>query len=204
MANLLYQSYRRYYAFIEPVAADPLVRGYFSLVASLFLIAFLAIFALSPTINTILGLRKKISDQTRVIAALDAKTASLVAAQQNYSALEEVIPLLNTALPEKPQPQGIIAGVLSTATSAGVTVTGLQFQELSLTADLTTASKEKKTTLPAAGFSLTAAGSPSQIRTFLGGLENLLRYIRVETISFTETAADVVGVGYYYLGSNEK
>lgn len=204
MANLLYQSYRRYYAFIEPVAADPLVRGYFSLVASLLLIAFLAIFALSPTINTILGLRKKISDQTRIIAALDTKTADLVAAQQNYSALEEVIPLMAEALPEKPQPQGVIAGVLATATAAGATVTSLQFQDLPLTIDLAAASKDKKASLSTADFSLAVAGSPSQIRTFLGGLENLLRYIRVETVSFTQSAADVTGAGYYYLQDNEK
>ncbi len=36
----LTKRYSRYYIYIEPIVSDPLIRGYFSLVASILLIAF--------------------------------------------------------------------------------------------------------------------------------------------------------------------
>ncbi|MBI3559141.1 hypothetical protein HY085_01980, partial [Candidatus Gottesmanbacteria bacterium] len=125
-------SYQKYFAFIQPVVNDPLARIYFSLALSFFLVAFLVFFALSPTVNTILGLRKKIADQEGVVAALDAKINALVAAGENYNRQTAQLVLLNQALPDKPYPEGLIANVLGTATASGVTVSSLQFRPVNL------------------------------------------------------------------------
>lgn len=161
--------YQKYFAFIQPVVNDPLLRVYFSLALSLFLITFLVIFALSPTVNTVLGLRKKIMDEEVIIAALDAKINALVAAGENYNQQATPLALLNQALPDKPYPDGLIANVLGTATVSGVTVSSLQFKPVALTGDDNTD----------VNFSLSVAGSQIQLRDFLVKLENSLRYIRL-------------------------
>jgi Tfp pilus assembly protein PilO len=107
--------YQRYYTYLEPVIADPLVRGYFSLVASFLLVAFFLFFALSPTINTILALQKKITEQKKIIASLETKISNLTAAQENYRQVESLIPLLLIALPDNPSPQTVVGSVTSSA-----------------------------------------------------------------------------------------
>src|SRR5574340_639843 len=121
--DLLARRYSRYYIYLEPVVSDPLIRGYFSFVASLFLIAFLLVFALSPTVNTMLALQKKIGEQRRILAALEQKIGALVTAQQNYSQIESNLPVLLRALPKSPDPQVIAEGVTQLASASGVTVT---------------------------------------------------------------------------------
>ena len=161
--------YQKYFAFIQPVVNDPLMRVYFSLALSLFLVTFLVIFALSPTINTVLGLRRKITDEEKITTTLDAKINALVAAGENYNQQAAQLALLGQALPDKPYPEGIIANVLGTATASGVTVSSLQFKPVALTGDDNAD----------VGFSLSVAGSQTQLHDFLAKTENLLRYIRL-------------------------
>lgn len=161
--------YQKYFAFIQPVVNDPLMRVYFSLALSLLLVTFLVIFALSPTVNTVLGLQKKIADQEKIVLALDAKINALVAAGENYNQQTAQLAFLNEALPNKPYPEGLIANVLGTASVSGVAVSSLQFKPVALTGDDNAE----------VNFSLSVTGSQTQLRDFLVKLENLLRYIRL-------------------------
>lgn len=165
--------YQKYFAFIQPVVNDPLTRVYFSLALSLFLIAFLVFFALSPTVNTVLGLRKKIADQERIVAALDAKIMALVTAGENYNQLTPQLVLLDLALPENPHPQGLIDNVLRAATASAVTISSLQFKPVNLSGEGTNLE---------VGFSFSAKGEKTRLHDFLIKLENLLRYIRLEKL----------------------
>ncbi|MCL4397858.1 hypothetical protein M1403_02395 [Patescibacteria group bacterium] len=203
--------YRRYFAYIQPVLTDPVVRSYFALIASLILITFLILFALSPTINIILGLRKKIDDQNRILKALNDKVNALVLAEDVYQRISPQLPLLETALPTEPQPQDLIFDLHKTATAAGVTLSGLQFEDIPLSTEAakTAGKTEKKAVtvanLPTVNFSLAVNGTELQTRDFLGRLENQLRYIRLSSLSFSwiESQAgglsiNVSGQGYYY------
>ena len=191
------QRYQRYYAYLSPITSDPIIRGYFSLVASILLIAFFLVFALSPTFNTIVALQKKISDQKAIISALDAKIAALITAQDTFSKIENKVPLVYLALPDKPTPQGIAADVLSSASSLGLTVLSLQFQAIPL-------SKNTETKiiisngLPTVSFSTSVIGSQEKIRNFIGDLEKRLRYLRLKNFTVNLGSADITGLGYYY------
>ncbi|MBI4099870.1 type 4a pilus biogenesis protein PilO [Candidatus Microgenomates bacterium] len=195
--DLLARRYSRYYIYLEPVVSDPLIRGYFSFVASLFLIAFLLIFALSPTINTMLTLQKKIGQQKEILAALDQKRQALIVAQQNYAQIENSLPLLLTALPTNPAPQTILSGVASVASASGVVVSGLHFADIPLSADQFS---DQRTSVD---FTFVISGLPDQTRDFLKKLENLPRQIRVVTVSIgraTGQSGDLVNVmanGFY-------
>lgn len=196
MAINLYQQYRRYSAYTQPIFADPVLRSYFSLIASLLLIAFLVIFALSPTVNIILGLRKKIDDQNRTLKALDAKVTALVSAQDTYARLESQLPLLDRAMPFEPVAQDVVVDLHKTASVAGVSVSGLQFGPVYLSP------RPNDSTIV---FSTAAVSSETKIRFFLGDLEDQLRYIRLKNLSLGWNAkqpgtisANISGTAFYY------
>ena len=188
--------YQRYYTYIEPIVTDPIIRGYFSLAASLLLIAFLLVFALSPTINTIVTLRRKISDQQTIIKNLETKTRNLITAQENYNQAKVLIPALFIALPEDPTPQTIISGIISSASSSAVILGGLQFKNINLDKNLPG--------LVTVELSVSMQGSPSQVRSFLGKMENTIRYVRITNLGVNnpvdsqKISADIKGVGYFY------
>lgn len=184
--------YRRYYMSISPIMADPLVRGTFSLVASLIFVTLLIFLALSPTVNTILSLHQKVSEQDKLQKDMDTKIQSLIDAQQKYSIVEKDIPLLAQALPPTALPQVVIKGLLDSANEANVKLTNLQIKGVPLNN-----SSDKKGLLTV-GFSATLVGSQSQLFSFLSALETRLRYIRIMNVVTQGTTTDMDGVGYFY------
>lgn len=197
--------YSRYYVYIEPVTSDPLIRGYFSLVASIILIAFFLIFALSPTINTILELQKKIIEQKKVLEILTKKVADISAAHQNYSEIENLLPVLYDALPERPTAQTIISGLTKSASSSGIALAGIQFHDFPLSSDLIASAVPKNKAsigLPTVDFTLTTTGNLDGIINFLSKIENLPRQIKLTTIGIAKlpgrvSAVSITAIGYY-------
>lgn len=192
--------YSRYYIYLEPVVKDPLIRGYFSFVASIILVAFFMIFALSPTVNTILTLQKKIAEQKKLITNMDEKIANLVTAQENYSQIQSSLTSVLLALPLNPSPQAIISGVNEFASGSGATVSDLQFQDIPLSKDTIKAAQQQildSTGLPTVNFSLTVSGPMDKVRTYLGDLENLSRLIHLKSLSVNSQQVSVTGLGYY-------
>ena len=130
--NLPSRRYKKYYTYIDPIVADPVIRGYFTLVASLLLTAFFIFFALSPTFSTIVGLLRKIEDQKRIITRLDSKINNLILAQEVYSQIEAELPLLHTALPTRPLPESVLLDVLRVASQSAVKINAFQIGDIYL------------------------------------------------------------------------
>lgn len=194
--------YRQYYMYIEPVISDPVVRGYFSFVATLLLVSFLIIFALSPTMNVILGLRKQISDQKQTINALDTKVALLVQAQESYNKIQAYLPLLDQALPENPAPQTVITDVHKVASSAGVILTAFQIQSAPVSKDLPLT--DNPVGVPVLKMTFSVTGSIQQVRQFFALIEQQVRYIRIDRFTLIPNkensgfSADAIGVAYFF------
>lgn len=186
--------YSRYYIYLEPVVADPLIRSYFSFVASLLLVAFFLVFALSPTINTILTLQKKIGEERKIDAALTQKIINLTLAQDSFSQATPGFLKLLAAIPTDPSPQTIASGVVKSASDSGLTVSGLQFADVAIGDP-----PHELTTLK---FSFTVTGPREQVRQFLGKVENLPRQVRIETLAVafgnkSDVSVAVSAIGYY-------
>lgn len=187
--------YRRYYTYIEPVLADPVIKGYFTLVASMLLIAFFIIFALSPTFSTILGLTRKIEDQKRLIKALDTKISNLIIAQENYTQVEPLLPILMTAVPQTSSPQTVFAPSLAAATASAVLLANMQFAPVDLKNDPPPKSLDPNAFVPpeqarfldapVVSFRIEASAPRSQLRDFVGKLERLPRMIRLSTLTIS-------------------
>ena len=85
ISSEFFKRFSRYYTYVEPVIRDPIVKGYFTIIASLFLISFFMFFALSPTATTIVGLFRRVEDQKQTLAAMDKKISDSIVAQNNYA-----------------------------------------------------------------------------------------------------------------------
>lgn len=195
--------YRRYYTYIEPVVVDPVIRGYFTLIASMLLTAFFILFALSPTFSTIVGLYRKISDQKKLITTMDTKISNLIVAQENYTDFEPYLPLLNTSFPSKPAPESVITGALKDASASGVSVNAFQISQAYLSGskpplladdqqntisdiDVAKTSRSELITslkIPVVEFSITISGSEPNIRAFIGRMQNLPRIISLSQVT---------------------
>lgn len=212
--------YNKYYTYIEPIIGDPVIRGYFTLVASLLLTAFFILFALSPTFSTIVGLVRKIDDQKKVLAAMDTKISNLILAQENYAQIESDLPLLEAALPVKPVPETILLGVLDSASGSAVAITSFQIGDVYLSgvnpaqkapgdpsANVVKQTLISSAGLPTVSFIVSAKGTKENIRQFVGKLESMPRLITLSVISIGRESnsdndsnsylADIVGSAFY-------
>ncbi len=186
-----YKRFRRYYTYIEPVISDPVVRSYFSIIASLILIALFLIFALSPTLTTILGLVKKIDDQKKTISAMDQKINDLITAQDSYNSFQPHLPALVTALPDTAVPETALDSIYLAASASAVVISTLQFGDIpvSSTAALRNLSNDagkslKLDKVKVIDFSMVVTGAPEKVETFLTRLEKMRRIIKIINLSF--------------------
>lgn len=190
----IYQRYHQYYRYIQPILADPVVRSYFGLIASAILITILIFSALSPTINVIIGLRKKIADQRVDLEALSTKIDNLIIAQQTLSEIENYLPLLEQIIPLSPRPEEVIERVKKSASDSGVVVSELQFQTIPL-GDFPSGTQT-------VNFAFSVGGEERAVRQFLGKLENQRRYLQVKSLTLTDikkgVKARVEAEAYYF------
>ncbi len=195
-----YKRYKRYYTYLEPIVSDPLIRSYFTIVASLLLVTFFIIFALSPTVNTILGLLRKIEDQQRVIVALDEKINNLIIAQENFAQVEPQLGLLDSALPSKPTPEIMLLSLLNTNSRTGVGMVSLEFDQISLSSEsglLKKQSVEDITSYSKLGikeikFVTGLTGDEERVRQWVRQLENSPRLFKVDSFSFSRSQSDPI------------
>lgn len=203
-----FRQFRRYYTYIEPVISDPIVRSYFSVVASLILTSLFVFFALSPTLTTILGLVRKIDDQKQTIGAMDKKIDDLITAQDSYSTFQPRLSALSEALPEIAVPESTINSIYKAASASGVAISGLQFGEISISTSSAVSTKDNagaivNNNVQSLEFSLVVTGTQEKIEDYLTKIEQMPRMIKITSLSFGSKKGIVtVSAKSYYLPKN--
>lgn len=77
--------------------------NYTPAVLSFLVISLFGWYALRPTLQTIIFLRREIADFSKVNQQMEQKIEALIQAQSVYGAVEEQLPLLTEALPDDPE-----------------------------------------------------------------------------------------------------
>lgn len=193
-----YKILGRYYRYIEPVVRDPLIRGYFEIVATILLVAFFVMFAIRPTLKTIAGLLRTIDDLKQVEQALDAKINSLVQAQANYSRIKPKLPLLDKALPPKPEVDNLVIDLERRMQENQVEIAGLSVEGTGLTPDAWKLNPNfvEKSKVPL-GFSLTTKSGFPKAELLLSSLANDDRLMSIQRVSFSSSGeSKELSIGY--------
>ena len=188
--------YEKYYKDILPYLKKQKNQEYFMVILTLGATIFFALFAINPTISTIVKLRKEIQDSKFVEAALTQKINNLSSLSTEFSQIQSDIPVVLDAIPEQPQAPTLIGQIQTIAQSSNVAIEKLDVSEVGLT-------EEGASTSSKFSFELTGTSTYESLDAFISDLILMQRIISLETISLTKNAdsetlqLDLKGSAYY-------
>lgn len=185
------QIYSRYFTYIKPITRLPIIRTYGSTIFTLLVTAIFIIFAIRPTVTTILVLQKKITDSEQVLKKVNDKVNNLSLANKNYEKLlsDDIIikSKIDEAIPNNTNLKSIIATLEGLAKTHEASISALQFQPLVLEED----TKEKLGTLSEISFTFNTEGQYQNLLLLLQDLKRSGRLISIDTLSVSKFSEGV-------------
>jgi len=181
--------FKRYYHDVAPLLKKPKMRASTTAVFSFLAISLFLWYAVRPTAQTIIYLKREIADKTELNKQMEAKITALIEAQSTYEAIRDRLPLLDQALPKNPDAVILARELRNLATVTQASISGLQIPSVPLIANestpgakLVTASKSLR------DFNLTiiVTGPYTSMKSFLDGLLNLRRITSLEMIAIRQ------------------
>lgn len=147
----------------------------------------MGLFAISPTLSTIMQLKKQLEDNQLVEKKLDEKIANLNSLQRKYNNLKSDLPLIFSALPQSPNVTILLGQIQAIAQASNIDLVRLGISEINLAKVSTSPSlEENPTNYTSFTFSLNAEGTYLNISKFIFSLSNFDRLITIETTSLTK------------------
>ena len=165
------KEYLRYKTFFLDIQKIYRERGdikmFLELLLSLAAVSVFGIFALRPTLLTIAGLYQEIKTKNQTLAQMETKITNLQAAQTTLIAQSAVLSLLETAVPDHPQPEAFIRQIRGLADKNALSISGFSVNKIALKGT------EKEEATAAMSFSGTVSGSYPNLLSFLQDLEKI-------------------------------
>lgn len=172
--------YEKYYKDILPYLKKEKNKQYFTVILTLGASIFFALFAINPTLSTIIKLRKEVTDSKFVEEKLSKKINSLSSLSQQYQVIQKDIPYILDAIPQQPEAPILVAQIQSIAQDSTVELTKLEVSPINLTSQPATKSSSFI-------FELTGKSSYENLQKFISSLINMQRIVSVDSISITKT-----------------
>lgn len=180
--------FRRYYQSLEPLISKQKNRVYTAAIFSFFAISLFGWYAIRPTLNTIIQLRKEIEEKKVVDQKMDDKIASLIEAQTNYQQIEAELAVLDEAIPKNSevfdvskQMQNLINNTESTMSSLALT------NSIPLVPPTGSPGKKELTAdNNEFGFGLNLQGDYPELEKVLSMINTMRRMVNISSFSFTQ------------------
>ncbi len=170
------------YKNLIPLFKKEETQNYTTLILTLITLSFFAIFAINPTITTIVHLQKQLTDSQFVEQKLQEKITNLTKLQLQYELLKNDIPIVLDALPQMPKAPLLTAQIQGVAGKSNVSITQLQLFQVELTKNET-----KSGSYNSYAFSLGVEGTKDNLLQFLSTLINFQRIATIDSISMGKT-----------------
>lgn len=119
-----------YYQKINLLVKSKRAGAYTMAILSIFAVSFFGMFAIRPTLTTIVELTKQIEDGKKVNESLQKKIDSLVVAQEEYQLIKDFIPAINQSLPNEPSIIEALQSIETLALEKQASIDGLQIQTI--------------------------------------------------------------------------
>lgn len=163
-------------------------KAFLELILTLAAVSFFALFALKPTILTVIELLKEIGAKEETVEKMNTKIQNLQQAQTLYVQEEAKIQLLETAIPDNPAPDLFVRQIEGLATSYPVNLLGITIGEVTLLGEeKIRRSKNKLQPLPEGSkginFSISIAGGYQGLVNFLSALEDMRRPVKIDALN---------------------
>ena len=155
---------------------------FITITLTLFTLSFFGLFAISPTLSTITKLKKELEDDKFVDQQLKQKVSNLTLLQQRYSLLQNDIPFVLDAIPQKPEISLLLAQIQAIANKNNIDLKTLQNFQVELFPQ-----QNQNKQYYSYAISLSGNGTSQNISAFIADLTNIQRILTLETFSITST-----------------
>lgn len=168
-----------------------------TLILTFLAMSFFGIFAINPTLSTIITLKKQLADSMVVHSALEQKISNLSSLQQQFSALGPDLPFIFAAIPFEPSAPTLIGKIYGLAQNTNVNITFISALDLQILG------QDKTPNNSSYIFSFQAKGSYNSLANFIKDLSNIDRIISVDSVSVSKDPKqndifmDIKGRAYY-------
>jgi Tfp pilus assembly protein PilO len=163
---------------------DEKTQKFTTLILTLAALSILGLFAINPTLSTIIRLQKELDDNQLIEQKLSQKINNLTNLQRQYVELRDDLPIVYAAIPKTPEAPLLIAQIQSAAQNSDITLINVQTFQV----EIEKPGVQKK--YSSFSFSLTADGEYDNLMQFLDDLTNMERIVAVDIISITEQTGE--------------
>ncbi len=179
-----FKEFRKYYKSVGPMFEKEQNRSYTAVIFSFLAISLFGWYAVRPTIQTILTLKREIADKTIVNQQMEQKIAVLIDAQNLYQEIQPLLPLLSAAIPEDTNPTDVVSQLQTLIANSGGSLNSLSVSKIPLSNPVTKTANASVNTQPR-DFTLTLSitGPYSTLENILFGIANMRRIITIQSIT---------------------
>ncbi|MBU1327203.1 type 4a pilus biogenesis protein PilO [Patescibacteria group bacterium] len=208
-----FSQYRRFYQQLKPLWNKPKKRASTAAVFSLLATALFGWFAIKPTVQTILYLRREIKDKTEVNKQMEEKITHLIEAQAAYETVSGSLPVLDQADPSTPEAVDVVRQLRNLAGAAGASISAIQLQSVPIAATATPSGKATGESVAELTINAVLSGTYIVIRSFLDGILSMRRVLTMEVVNLNHETSIAQTMGdnllkitlkfkAYYTGGN--
>jgi len=185
--------YRKYYHNLEPIIQKPKTKLYSTIIFFFLVVALFGWYAIKPTIQTILYLRREIVDKQAINKKMDEKIDALVQAQTNLDTIQKHLVYLSDALP--PNANAVDAArQLQTVTKTTIaSLSALQIASVPILTESSGSAGTKTTESKYNDFPITLSlvGPYTDLSTILYGILGMRRIFRIDSMTFSQEKESV-------------
>lgn len=192
-----YSKYREFFLNLWHLySTKPSLRVYLELTMSLATVAVFAVFAIKPTILTIIELNKEITSKEETVSKLKQKVNNLQLANNILQSEEYRLSLIEQSIPNMARPEILIRQLESLANQNSVQIRSVSVSEVNLAGK----NDEKKklgdfASLPEGSgelaFNFSVTGQYSSLLNLLKNIEGLRRPVKIDSFLFNATVSDL-------------
>ncbi len=188
--NLSINKYREYLKLL-PTAKRENTKAITMLIFTFIALSFLGIFAINPTLSTIIELQKQYDESQFVHEQLTTKMNNLSSLQQQHNTLSNDLIFVYDAMPQNAFVPTLVGQLSELAKQANIKIIGIRISPVILS---DAKAKQSIKSHYSFSFTLEAEGDYESMMNFATSLTNFNRLVTIETISLTknQTTNDVI------------
>lgn len=172
----------------------PDVMSFLEIILSLSAVVIFSIFAIKPTIQTIIGLNKEIKSKEETLANLKQKVSNLQKASLIIQQQKQNLVFIDQAVPTKPSVVMAAGQVQGFAQNNSSQILALSSTETLLYGKNDKRKKTENQLPEEAGelpMTISVTGSYQNLNSFLKSIEKLRRPIKIDSMSFSANTTDL-------------
>jgi len=180
--NIKKDKYQKYLELIPELKSEKnekLITIILTITASIIL----GIFAVNPTLSTIVGLQKQLNDNRLFELKLQEKINNISMLDQQYQKIQNDLPLIFDAVPQTSQIATLAATLQAIANSSNIKIQSLQTLQVELSKQ--TIANKKYSSYE---YGVTVQGNYQDLIVFLDKLVNFQRILTINNVSIVKSA----------------